>query len=543
MCDEACRSLSPQAAKDSMAKRVAIIGGGSSGLCAIKACLQEGLEPICFERTGDIGGLWRFEEHSEKGRASIYKSVIINTSKEMMCFSDFPIPDDFPNYMHNSKIMEYFRMYAQHFDLLRHIRFRTSVCRVAKRPDFAVTGQWDVVTESDGKQESAVFDAVLVCTGHHTDAHLPLHTFPGIEKFRGRYLHSRDYKDPQAFTDKRVIVVGIGNSGSDLAVEISQTAEQVTTRVCKAQRDRGLFSQLALSTAVLRRAAVSNAYREPARTETLLPCSWGCNGKPQPAWKPSLDHPISPTVNDDLPNRIISGRVRVKPNIQEFMATAAIFEDGTKEDIDAVVFATGYSFSFPFLEDCVTVVENQISLYKFMFPVHLEKPTLAFIGLIQPLGAIMPISELQCRWATRVFKGLNKLPPRRDMEADINQKKEEMAKRYVRSQRHTIQVDYIPYMDELACQLGVKPNLLMLFLTDPRLATEVLLGPCTPYQYRLQGPGRWAGARQAILTQQERIVKPLRTRQVDEGTSSFSVPLLAKLFGAVAVFAILFTYL
>ncbi|XP_025944981.1 dimethylaniline monooxygenase [N-oxide-forming] 5-like isoform X3 [Apteryx rowi] len=250
-----------------------------------------------------------------------------------------------------------------------------------------------------------------------------------------------------------------------------------------------------------------------------------------------------PTVNDDLPNRIISGRVRVKPNIQEFTATAAIFEDGTKEDIDAVVFATGYSFSFPFLEDCVTVVENQISLYKFMFPVHLEKPTLAFIGLIQPLGAIMPISELQCRWATRVFKGLNKLPPRRDMEADINQKKEEMAKRYVRSQRHTIQVDYIPYMDELACQLGVKPNLLMLFLTDPRLATEVLLGPCTPYQYRLQGPGRWAGARQAILTQQERIVKPLRTRQVDEGTSSFSVPLLAKLFGAVAVFAILFTYL
>ncbi|XP_068808056.1 flavin-containing monooxygenase 5-like [Struthio camelus] len=532
-----------------MAKRVAIIGGGSSGLCAIKACLQEGLVPVCFERSGDIGGLWRFEEHPDEGRASIYKSVIINTSKEMMCFSDFPIPDDFPNYMHNSKIMEYFRMYAQHFDLLRYIRFRTSVCRVAKRPDFAVTGQWDVVTESGGEQESAVFDAVLVCTGHHTNAHLPLHTFPGIEKFKGRYLHSRDYKDPQAFKDKRVIVIGIGNSGSDLAVEISQTAKQVflSTRrgawILNRVGDQGYPIDIILTTRMktflskLLTPSMVSDWAEKRLNERFDHSHYGL----KPKHRILHQHP---TINDDLPNRIISGRVKVKPNVREFTATAAIFEDGTKEDdIDAVVFATGYSFSFPFLEDCVTVVENQISLYKFMFPIDLQKPTLAFIGLIQPLGAIMPISELQCRWATRVFKGLNKLPPRCDMEADINHKKEEMAKRYVRSQRHTIQVDYIPYMDELACQLGVKPNLLTLFLTDPRLATEVLLGPCTPYQYRLQGPGRWAGARQAILTQRERVIKPLRTRQVDEGTLSSSVPLLAKLVGAVAVFAILFTYL
>uniref|UniRef100_A0A8C4IY52 Flavin-containing monooxygenase n=1 Tax=Dromaius novaehollandiae TaxID=8790 RepID=A0A8C4IY52_DRONO len=429
-----------------MAKRVAIIGGGSSGLCAIKACLQEGLEPVCFERTRDIGGLWRFEEHPEEGRASIYKSVIINTSKEMMCFSDFPIPDDFPNYMHNSQIMEYFRMYAQHFDLLRHIRFEVFLS--TRR------GAWVLHRLAESGYP---FDFTYITR------HIQL-------------LHSLIPLSIRRFTLERKL---------------------------NARFDHALYGL-------------------------------------QPRHGILHQHP---TINDDLPNRIISGRVRVKPNVREFTATAAIFEDGTKEDIDAVVFATGYSFSFPFLEDCVTVVENQISLYKFVFPAHLEKPTLAFIGLVQPLGAIMPISELQCRWATRVFKGLNKLPPRRDMEADINQKKEEMAKRYVRSQRHTIQVDYIPYMDELACQLGVKPNLLTLFLTDPRLATEVLLGPCTPYQYRLRGPGRWAGARQAILTQQQRVVKPLRTRQVDEVTSSSSVPLLAKLVGAVAVFAILFTYL
>lgn len=117
------------------------------------------------------------------------------------------------------------------------------------------------------------------------------------------------------------------------------------------------------------------------------------------------------------------------------------------------------------------------------------------------------------------------------------------ARRYVASRRHTIQVDYIPYMDELACQLGVKPNLPLLFLTDPPLALEVLLGPCTPYQYRLRGPGAWQGARAAILTQWQRVVQPLRTRHVEENSSASVLPLLCKLAVAVAVFAIIFLLL
>lgn len=113
-----------------------------------------------------------------------------------------------------------------------------------------------------------------------------------------------------------------------------------------------------------------------------------------------------PTINDALPNRIISGLVKVKGNVKEFTERAAIFEDGSKEDdIDAVIFATGYTFSFPFLQDLVEVVENKITLYKRVFLPNLEKPTLAIIGLIQPLGAIMPISEIQGRWVTQVFKG------------------------------------------------------------------------------------------------------------------------------------------
>ncbi|RXM95373.1 Dimethylaniline monooxygenase [N-oxide-forming] 5 [Acipenser ruthenus] len=431
-----------------MGRRIAVIGAGATGLTCIKSCLDEGLEPVCFERSKDIGGLWRFKEEAEAERASIYHSVIINTSKEMMCYSDFPIPDHFPNYMHNSRILEYFRMYAQHFDLTRHVRFQTAVRSVKKRPDFSRSGQWEVVSVSSaGQEQSETFDGVMVCTGHHTHPHMPLHDFPGRDSH--------------------------------------------TSAVCKTGNIEGLNWTLGLFS----------------------------------------QHPM---VNDDLPNRILSGRVQVKPNVSEFRSASVVFQDGSVEDrIDVVVFATGYTFSFPFLDDSVlAVADNQVSLYKYVFPPALERPTLAVIGLIQPLGAIMPISELQARWATRVFAELQKLPPEKTMLKDIENKKKAMAKRYVLSQRHTIQVDYIPYMDELAAQLGVRPRLGWLLLRDMRLGLQLLLGPCTPYQYRLCGPGQWAGARRAILTQWDRVAKPLRTRVLPETPRPSTMPVLLKLSAA-----------
>lgn len=221
-----------------------------------------------------------------------------------------------------------------------------------------------------------------------------------------------------------------------------------------------------------------------------------------------------PTVNDELPNRILSGTVQVKPNVRRFHGSSVEFDDGSvAEDVDLVVFATGYSFSFPFLAShVVSVSENKASLYKYVFPPELDRPTLAVIGLVQPLGAIMPIAEMQARWATRVFKGCIKLPSVASMMKDVQCKEETMMKRYVSSPRHTIQVDYISYMDEIAELLGVGVSLPRLLLTDPRLGLNLMFGPCTPYQYRLRGPGKWAGARQAILTQWERVAQPMQTR-------------------------------
>ncbi|XP_038162841.1 flavin-containing monooxygenase 5-like [Cyprinodon tularosa] len=506
-----------------MSRRVAVVGAGSSGLVCMKCCLDEGLEPVCFESSDDIGGLWRFKENPEPDRASIYHSVIINTSKEMMCFSDFPIPAHFPNFMHNSLIMEYFRMYVNHFQLAKHIRFNTRVLNIKKRSDFSRSGQWDVETENkDGKREKHIFDAVMICIGHHCQPNLPLHDFPGIETFKGKYFHSRDYKTPEEWRNKKAVVIGIGNSGGDLAVELSRVTKQVylSTR-------RGAW--------ILNRVGNSGMPLDMLISRTMnmmrniLPSSFICSlGEKQ--LNSRFNHSLynlkpkhrlfsqHPTVNDDLPNRILSGTVQVKPNIRRFHDSSVEFDDGSVvDDVDLVVFATGYTFSFPFLaSNVVPVNENKASLYKYVFPPELERSTLAIIGLVQPLGAIMPISEMQARWATRVFKGCIKLPTSATMQRDIKSKKEDMAKRYVRSQRHTIQVDYINYMDEIADQVGVRPRISRLLLTDPRLGLNLLFGPCTPYQYRLRGPGKWAGARQAILTQWERVAQPMQTRPCNE---------------------------
>ncbi|KAJ8388457.1 hypothetical protein AAFF_G00133330 [Aldrovandia affinis] len=530
-----------------MTRRVAVIGAGGSGLVCIKCCLDEGLEPVCFESSDDIGGLWRYKENPEPDRASIYHSVIINTSKEMMCFSDFPIPAHFPNYMHNSLIMDYFHVFTEHFQLMPYIRFQTRVCSVNQRSDFSHSGQWDVVTEnSEGCREKHIFDAVMICIGHHVHPNMPLKDFPGIETFKGKYFHSRDYKTPEEWRGKRVVVIGIGNSGGDLAVELSRVTKQLflSTR-------RGAWVQNRVGKNGI--PGDLNYNRMLKLVQSFLPFGFVCNQR-ENALNQRFNHNLyalqpkhrlfsqHPTVNDELPNRILSGTVLVKPNICKFQGSSVVFEDGTvEEDIDLVVFATGYSFSFPFLSSSVlNVTQNKASLYKYVYPPGLERPTLAIIGLVQPLGAIMPISEMQARWATRVFKGSNKLPPMDTMLKDIKRMSEKMAKRYATSQRHTIQVDYLTYMDDLAQQVGVRPNFLGLLLRDPRLGLSVLLGPCTPYQYRLCGPGQWAGARQAILTQWERIAKPMKTRPVPEPVRPSTLPLWLTVAGTALLLMVLY---
>lgn len=171
-------------------KTVAIIGGGISGLISIKCCLDAGLNPVCFEMTNDIGGLWNYDGNAVDGKASVMKSTVINTSKEFMAFSDFPPPADYPNYMHNTKLLEYFRMYAEKFHLVKYVRFRRRVNRIEPTDDYAQTGSWLVHSINEGEKDEhgetcERFDAVMLATGHH--AHPSLVNFEGLDYFKGTF--------------------------------------------------------------------------------------------------------------------------------------------------------------------------------------------------------------------------------------------------------------------------------------------------------------------------------------------------------------------
>uniref|UniRef100_A0A8C3M5V3 Flavin-containing monooxygenase n=1 Tax=Geospiza parvula TaxID=87175 RepID=A0A8C3M5V3_GEOPR len=495
-----------------MVQRVAVIGAGAGGLASVKCCLDEGLEPTCFESSEDIGGIWRYTVSAPYSRrTTVYRSVITNTSKEMSCFSDFPFPEDFPNYLPHSLVLEYLRMYARHFDLLRHIRLQTTVLSVRKRPDFSTSGQWEVVTESRGVRESHVFDAVMVCTGHYQEPHLPLASFPGIEsRFKGQYLHSWEYRDVQAFRGKRVLVLGIGNTGGDLSVELSRVAAKVflSTRshtwVVSRVSDHGFpldmvsttrFNSLLdwlLPSALTRRITFRKFNSRFNHTNYGLASSKRCFFL--------------------LPFCLLSGTVVLKPNVKEFTESSAVFEDGTTEgNIDVVLFATGYNFSFPFLEESVggTIHDNR-SLYNCIFPPQLEQPTLAIIGLIQLTGSIMVASEMQARWAVSNFPEADQhvLPSVREIRFQAEKSWRNP------SERENLKMSFISYVDKISACAGVKPSVWRLLLTDPQLGLAIFFGPCSPYQYRLEGRGSWSGARAAILTQRQRSLRPLRTRML-----------------------------
>ncbi|TSK58148.1 Dimethylaniline monooxygenase [N-oxide-forming] 5 [Bagarius yarrelli] len=511
-----------------MVRRIAVIGGGSSGLTSIKCCLDEGLDPVCFESSDDIGGLWRFKETPEADRSSLYRSLVVNTSKEMMCFSDFPMPGHYPNYMHHSTLLDYLRLYAKHFNLLKYIKFQTTVLSVRQSNDFSNTGQWEVVTEDrDGHKETQVFDGVLVCSRGLTSPVKPLSAFPGIDRFPGKCFHSSDYKDPHIFHGKKVVIIGIGNSGGDIAVEISRVAEKTFLSM-----RTGAWVLSRLSTGGLPLDFNKNTRLNALLLEVLPHAllNWAVERHYNQKYNHRL-YGLQPShrilsqnfvINDELPGRILQGALQVKPNVREFRGSTVVFVNETiEEGIDAVVFCTGYKAIFPFLlTSNINNPVGKVSLYKNVFPLSLEHHTLAFIGLVSATGPVMPVVEMQARWTTRVFAGLNKLPPVSVMQKLSEKDWKAKLKRHSCPNKASLNVDYIPYMDSIAKEIGVRPNFLWLFLTDPGLGFRVMFGPCTPYQFRLFGPGQWAGARQAILTQWERVTQPFKTRPIPQHKTS-----------------------
>jgi dimethylaniline monooxygenase (N-oxide forming) len=419
-------------------ERACVIGAGSSGIASCQVLGARGIPYDCFEKGSAVGGNWRYL--NDNGMSAAYKSLFINTSRKLMEYKSYAMPDHYPDYPHHTQIAAYFDDYVDHFELREHIRFNTEVTRVEP----AAEGGWDV-TLGDGA--TTRYGAVLVANGHHWNPRMPDPPFPG--EFGGRVMHAHEYKTPEGMEDRNVLVLGIGNSATDIAVETSRVSNMTYLAMRRGAHVIPKYLQGKptdeLGTELTSRLPLAVQRRAYARLLKTAQGAMESYGLPKPDHKLLEAHP---TISSDLLPRIGHGRVTVKPNIERLEGDRVRFTDGTVEPVDVIVFCTGYRITFPFFSpDLVKVDGNRIPLYRRV--VDPEHPGLYFIGLIQPLGAIMPIAELQSEWVADILGGKVELPSRADVREVIEREDERMAKRYVRSPRHTIQVDFYPYMRTL----------------------------------------------------------------------------------------------
>jgi dimethylaniline monooxygenase (N-oxide forming) len=427
------------------AEKVCIIGAGSSGIVAAQILSARGIPFDCFEKGSFVGGNWRYE--NDNGMSSAYKSLHINTSRRVMAFKTLPMPDHFPDYPNHFQMAEYFDEYTDHFGLREKIRFHTEV--VSAEP---VEGEWEVTVENaDGQRETHRYRAVLVANGHHWDPRWPEPAFPGADEFEGEQMHAHHYREPDVLPGKRVLVLGIGNSAVDIAVESSRIADAtfLATRrgayVIPKYINGKPIDELSNPLTAKVPLAVQRffATRALGVASAADPTAYGL---PKPDHKLFEAHP---TVSSELLPRLGHGDIAAKPNIERFTGGRGVrFVDGSEEEIDLVVYCTGYKITFPFFDPAVLAApDNRLPLYRRV--VSVERPGLYFIGFIQPLGPLMPLAEAQVEWVADLLGGRAYLPAPAEMRKAITVEEGKMRKRFVASKRHTVEVDFYPYLDEI----------------------------------------------------------------------------------------------
>jgi thioredoxin reductase len=415
--------------------RACIVGAGSSGIATAKALLDRGIPFDCIEKSDQVGGNWVFGNRN--GMSAAYRDLFINVSRERMAYADYPMPTSYPDFPHHTHIKEYFDNYVDHFGLREHITFETSVEHAGKRED----GVWEVALDTGETRE---YDALLVANGHHWDPRWPEPAFPGSDTFQGTQMHAHSYVDNSIFAGKDVLILGMGNSAMDIAVESSYVAANT---YLSARKGAWIIPKYVFGKPV---DQLPNNPRIPfkIRQRMIHQTIKAMTGPPERYGLPKPDHRFGeshPTVSGRILDRIAHGTIAPKPNIATLEGERVRFTDGSEVHADVVVYCTGYKITFPFFdEDFLTAPDNHIELFRRVF--HPDIPGLYFIGLLQPLGAIMPLSEAQSAWVGDHLRGEYALPSPTELRRDIASDQAAMRKRYVASKRHTIQVDFNDYL-------------------------------------------------------------------------------------------------
>ncbi|MFT5577329.1 MAG: thioredoxin reductase [Paraglaciecola psychrophila] len=399
--------------QDLQQKNVAVIGAGAAGLVTARELLRQGFSVAVFEQAEQLGGLWVYSEATESdilGQAverrihsSLYQSLRTNLPRDLMAFSDYSFDcagggdDSWPRFPHHSQVRHYIDNFARDHQLLEHITFNTTVKQLTRDTDTG-TVTLELQCQKTNSTSQQHFDAVAVCNGHFAKPRVPV--LDALHRFPGKALHSHNYRRPEDFSGQRVAVFGVAASGADIAREIASQADQVFW--CGETFD----------------ALAGKQKTDPAANNMQL---YSC-----------------PTGFDS------DGKLYFKHN--------------AAEKIDSFVYATGYHYDYPFLDDSlqITVEDNYVSpLYQQIVPPHC--PNIGFIGI--PFVVVpFPFFEIQARWFARSIAAPTMLPTTAQMQQWLTHR-EATFQTEQRKQRqyHQLAGEHNSYLNTLLQQLDAEP--------------------------------------------------------------------------------------
>ncbi len=367
--------------------RYCVVGAGAAGLAALQVLIGQDLIVDCFEQTDRVGGHW----HTD------YECLHLITSRDVSGFEGYPMPADFPVYPSRTQMRDYIESFADAFDLRRHVTFNTEVTRIEPEGPAGAGGWW--VETSDGRRTR--YDGVLVANGHLWDPNLP----ELASSFTGTSLHSSQYRHPDDVVGERVLVVGAGNSGCDLAVDTATARLSTAISVRRGQvfMPKAIFGRP--------RAELTWLTRLPPRlqerlTRALVRVVVGApevyRGLPEPVTRNLNDQP--PVVNNLLLYWIQHGRIEVVPAVRSIEGSVVTFDDGASREFDTILWATGFRTTLPFLDPGLLRWADDVPLRVAGLTVPVGLQRLYFIGLAAPRGPQLPVYSAQVRLVARMLR-------------------------------------------------------------------------------------------------------------------------------------------
>lgn len=416
---------------------VGIIGAGPGGLAAAAALKARGLAFEIVDAGRGVGGIWDID----RGRTPMYESAHFISSKSLSALPGHPMPADYPDYPRHDRILAYVRSFARAHDLERHATFGVTVTETRRDPD----GGWRL-TLDDGSARH--YRALCVATGMTWHPSLP--DVPGT--FTGTAMHAFDYRSPDLFRGKRVLVVGGGNSGCDIACDAARTAERSFISLRRGYHFIPKYVFGTPADVFAHRGPPLPAWLERrifAGLVRLLVGDVTRFGLPRPDHAILESHPI---LNTRLLDHLGHGDLEVRPDVTALEGRRIRFADGTDEEIDLVLWATGYRRVFPFLDDA----DLDGPFDPYLAVAHRRHADLFFMGLFETDGAAYPLFGLQARL---VAAALDDLPDavRRAFDERRRTDRPDLrgGRRYLESPRHAGYVHADTYRRRLEDELAL----------------------------------------------------------------------------------------